>query len=501
MIQQGKVKYLTKQEADALLQECKDQKYRVIILLMMDSGLRVSEAVRLQAKHFDFKERVIKVQNLKKRNEETYRTVPMTNRLIQDLSKYWVQLPNTEPHSYLFPPGSKLSEQDHLSRKTVWKRLKKLDKALHPHLLRHTYATRLIAEGIALLTIKELLGHSSTAVTEIYTHLNTEQLRQAVQTIEPRESRWKKWYNRLLNRKTPVLMPVMKGSNQFIVGRQKELTDILDLASKHVNVLILGEQGSGKTHLLDNLKLGHQKIMRIDEMSTVKKTLIGMLLELFSGDKEEIATMLYGDEDFGKRITRESIKNLTDLLIQVTAKYEYTIIVDDVTAVPPNGVKVLEKLRNHFHLIVAARKIPISKATFLTNFQTIRLQSLSRPETLLLIKKLSTHFKESIEDYELYRNHIWQQTQGNPQFTCELVERYRKEPLVTVETVRDIRHTAALKEIDMSVPLLIGLSSLMVLRYVGQETGDSSLKLIGGIFMVFALFARSIFRAGKRKYV
>ena len=210
---------------------------------------------------------------------------------------------------------------------------------------------------------------------------------------------------------------------------------------------------------------------------------------------------MIGDEDFGKRITRESIKNLTDLLIQVTAKYEYTIIVDDVTAVPPNGVKVLEKLRNHFHLIVAARKIPISKATFLTNFQTIRLQSLSRPETLLLIKKLSTHFKESIEDYELYRNHIWQQTQGNPQFTCELVERYRKEPLVTVETVRDIRHTAALKEIDMSVPLLIGLSSLMVLRYVGQETGDSSLKLIGGIFMVFALFARSIFRAGKRKYV
>ena len=55
----------------------------------------------------------------------------------------------------------------------------------------------------------------------------------------------------------------------------------------------------------------------------------------------------------------------------------------------------------------------------------------------------------------------------------------------------------------MSVPIVVGISSLMVLRYVGGEFDDDTgaYRLFGGVFMLFALFARSIFNFGKRKFV
>ena len=72
-----------------------------------------------------------------------------------------------------------------------------------------------------------------------------------------------------------------------------------------------------------------------------------------------------------------------------------------------------------------------------------------------------------------------------------------------MQEVREIRHTSARSEIDISIPIVICLSSLMVLRYVGGELDDDSgaFKLFGGAFLLFALFARNIFKLGKRKYI
>ena len=84
-----------------------------------------------------------------------------------------------------------------------------------------------------------------------------------------------------------------------------------------------------------------------------------------------------------------------------------------------------------------------------------------------------------------------------------MIERYKKENYISLETVKDYRHTAAFQEFDVTIIIVIVLSSLMVLRYVSGEIGDDSgaFRLIGGVFLMFALFARNIFRVGKRKFV
>ena len=184
-------------------------------------------------------------------------------------------------------------------------------------------------------------------------------------------------------------------------------------------------------------------------------------------------------------------------------KKKYTIIVDDATNITRTGVRILEKLKNHFHLIVAAREIKIDKGSFLSNFEKVELKKLNRVEAIELINLASRPLIKRIEDYEAYKNHIWESTNGNPLFTLEMIDRYSKEPDISLEVTKDLRHTSAIPALDMSLPFVIIISSFMLLRYMGGEFGDDAgaYRLIGGAFLVFALFGRPLLRIGKRKVV
>jgi len=486
-------------------------KYRALFLIMLDCGARVTEALQLQLRDIDAPRKILRIESLKKGETGIYREIPMTTRVIAAIAKWWATLENLHPHAYLFP--SQFSESGHLSRITVYKTLKKITNGrVHPHLLRHTFATKIVQQAVAesnnpsaaLLTAKELLGHSKLETTQIYLHANKADALKAIQNID-----YQPWHMRLYRKIFPAkpihLLPVQTGNPQIHVGRRDELAELVDLCDKKVNIYLTGPQGIGKSHLLDNLEAGStiEKILRLDDLSGIKKTLQGMVLTLFQGDKEDLKNLIYGiDTDIQKIVTKVSIKRLTELLCDLTAKGEYTIVIDDATRITPTGVTVLEKLSNHFHVIIAARRIKLSHATFLSSFQKIELQALSRQEAVELIIRASNDFHDRIEDFELFKTHVWRNTNGNPLFTLEMIDRFRKEAVITPEMLTSIKHTAALREWDMSLPLIIMLSSLMILRYIGGEMGDDSgaYRLIGGAFLIFALFARNIFRAGKRKF-
>ena len=253
------------------------------------------------------------------------------------------------------------------------------------------------------------------------------------------------------------------GMTKFHVGRKAEIAQITELSTKKVNILLLGPMGIGKSHLLDNYK--GDNIIRLDDFRYPKAVLIGLLLELFEQDKQAIRERLHNPNletkgQMEKIATRESARRLCGLAIEVTQPKEWTIIIDDLTNITKVGVDILENLKNHFHIIAAARRLKIDHATCISNFQKLELKPLNRAEAMELIDQLSESLEARIEDYVLYQNRIWEDTQGNPLYIIELIERLDKEPILSNEVLHNVKHSISKQEIDFSVPLIIAFSSL-----------------------------------------
>jgi integrase/recombinase XerC len=147
---------------------------KLIIFLILDSGLRVSELCNLKLKDIDLTERTLYV--IGKGNKE--RAAFFTNLTKRILEDYLILRQETLTTSeYLF-----ISYQNkNISHRGVQKVFElygeKLNLHLHPHLLRHTFATIMLDQGGDLQLVQELLGHTNLSTTQIYTHISDNKLK------------------------------------------------------------------------------------------------------------------------------------------------------------------------------------------------------------------------------------------------------------------------------------------------------------------------------------
>jgi hypothetical protein len=496
--------FLDHKGVNLLLQTTSNYKHKACLLLMLDAGFRVSEAISLRYNNFDFKEKLIRVQSLKKKGHNQLRTIPISERLYQTLATYIQTQKPKNNEQFLFPGKS---PETHLTRKAINKVCDRLKikypqelSQLHPHTLRHTFATYHLANGAQLADIKNMLGHENLATTAIYTHTPLENFKKSIDEVTktPKNTltRIKDWL--FPTKKTYININTQ--TFDFTIGRQQEISQIQDLIHKNCNILLLGPIGIGKSHLIKQIKPPEKKILYIDDCTDIKHTLIQCLLYLYKNDKEAILDLIHGEYDLNKlqqHLQRDSIPNLTKEIIKITTPKEYILIIDNVDNITSKAVKALETLKDHFTILTSAREIPINKTSFLWNFETIHIKELSRLHTIALIQQLSHGIE--IEDFELYKNHIYEQTNGNPRAIIELVDRYRKEPFITTEIIREIKHTANKEEYDMSLLVITLFGGLTTLRYVAHETGNDRLRLIGGFALILLITARYFFRTSKKK--
>lgn len=161
---------------------------RAFLELFYSSGLRVSELCGLTLQQVDLEHGFLRVYG--KGSKE--RVVPVGSMAVQAVSSY---LANGRPLLVKSKTGSELfiSERGSaISRKTVWFLIKKharaagIEKPVKPHLLRHSFATHLLAGGADLRAIQELLGHANIATTQIYTAVEGSRLLDEHAQFHPR---------------------------------------------------------------------------------------------------------------------------------------------------------------------------------------------------------------------------------------------------------------------------------------------------------------------------
>lgn len=163
-----------------------------LLELLYATGMRVSELVSLPARVLDQQGRFLMIKG--KGNKE--RLVPLSRAAIEAMRIYGAakaeaakQKERTEDSQWLFPSSGK---DGFLPRQVFARDLKDLairaglpPSAISPHVLRHAFASHLLANGADLRVVQELLGHSDISTTQIYTHVLEERLRELVETHHP----------------------------------------------------------------------------------------------------------------------------------------------------------------------------------------------------------------------------------------------------------------------------------------------------------------------------
>ena len=166
---------LSKEEIKLILNAHSNIKHKMMLSLIYSCGLRRSELINLKPQDIDSKRNIVLLKNAKGKKD---RITPLSPIILEMLRNYYN---GYKPKTWLFEGqivGEQYSEQ---SLQSVLKQaLQKAGntKPVTLHWLRHSYATHLLESGTDLRYIQELLGHSSSKTTEIYTHVSTKSIQQ-----------------------------------------------------------------------------------------------------------------------------------------------------------------------------------------------------------------------------------------------------------------------------------------------------------------------------------
>lgn len=160
---------------------------RLIVELFYSTGIRRAELINVKLNDVSFAQKTIKV--LGKRNKE--RIIPLLPAVLSSINEYLTfrnQLENREASDYLFMTQKGVKIYETLVYRIINSYFSKASEKVKksPHILRHSFATHLLNEGADINAVKELLGHSSLASTQVYTQNSIAKLKEVYKNSHPR---------------------------------------------------------------------------------------------------------------------------------------------------------------------------------------------------------------------------------------------------------------------------------------------------------------------------
>ena len=177
-------KVISKDDVMLMLRNIKNKKHQMALTMIYACGLRRSELINMKLEHLNSKRKNVTIFNGKGQKD---RVLPLSDKLLEQIKKYYFAY---KPKIYLIEgqdAGKTYSETsiEKIFHKYLGEVLKKHNFTLH--CLRHSYATHLLESGTDLRYIQELLGHSSSKTTEIYTHITHKGMEQIKSPLDNME--------------------------------------------------------------------------------------------------------------------------------------------------------------------------------------------------------------------------------------------------------------------------------------------------------------------------
>jgi len=178
---------LSHQEVAQLINSAATPRDRLILMTLYATGMRRAELTRLKIGDIDTQRMVIHIRGGKGRKD---RDVMLSPKLLDAMRQYWRGL-KRKPKLWLFPGGSAHGDiEPPMDDKVVWQACDRaahragIDKRIHPHTFRHSFATHLLEAGADIRTIQILLGHSDLKATTVYLHLSRRHLQATASPLD-----------------------------------------------------------------------------------------------------------------------------------------------------------------------------------------------------------------------------------------------------------------------------------------------------------------------------
>ena len=177
---------LSPEEVAHLIDSARTGFHRMVLMTLYGTGARRAELARLKISDIDSQRMVIHIHGGKGRQD---RDVMLSPKLLEALREYWRGL-KRKPQCWLFPGGCRHTAQHPITPKAVYYACQQaaqhagLQNRVHPHTLRHCFATHLLENGADLRTIQLLLGHHDLKETTIYLHLSQRHLNATASPLD-----------------------------------------------------------------------------------------------------------------------------------------------------------------------------------------------------------------------------------------------------------------------------------------------------------------------------
>jgi integrase/recombinase XerD len=177
---------LSQEEVARLIDAARPPLHRTLLMALYATGLRRAELARLKVSDVDSQRMVIHVQGGKGRKD---RDVLLSPKLLEELRQHWHRLRGRRS-VWLFPSRHTHASDRPITPKVIYHACKRaarraaLSKGVHPHTLRHCFATHLLEAGADLRTIQMLLGHRDLEETTVYLHLSRRHLQATASPLD-----------------------------------------------------------------------------------------------------------------------------------------------------------------------------------------------------------------------------------------------------------------------------------------------------------------------------
>jgi len=159
---------------------------RAMMEVFYASGLRLAELANLNLGDLDTDQQLIKVTG----KGDKQRLVPITNMAIEQLHRWYqcrtLLVPHNEQAMFVSKQGRRISHRSIQVRMKKWALEQQITTTIHPHKLRHSFATHMLEESSDLRAVQEMLGHADLSTTQVYTQLDFQHLAKVYDQAHPR---------------------------------------------------------------------------------------------------------------------------------------------------------------------------------------------------------------------------------------------------------------------------------------------------------------------------